>query len=414
MNHMRLKILGYIFAYVIFFGCTQAFAIYAAIYNESKNKLDLDRPTHILVSTEGQELANLPYEAALTQAFYLKKQHPTDQVVVLSDFDLKNQTLNQLSIWNLDLIFYSRSPNPALVTLSSFSLVSYMKQFSKIKSFHIYGHSNIPYGARLFRQFRFGGFESDFTELAKLRSNFTENAYAILSGCNSGWSLAVRLSEIWQIPVAGSFTGTEFEKLGNDKNFHLNTNNQITFAKSNSNYPCYKGGCIRQVPQNTIYNGFYGSYKNPSLNYFKFFCKSMTDIEKCYRGMATSALDSINVYSNKFQKVSAQDYQNIISDILCRSPETGLRNQCFQFLNSLSSKNSLRTHFFMNSKYGQLDATFDGHEGSSNCSKIDGKSNLECSISVPPRDKPADTLAREFEAYLLGFRLLKKISAETY
>lgn len=411
---MRLRLLSYIFISIIFFGCTQAHAIYAAIYKESKKNLNLERPTHILVSTEGQELANLPYEAALTQALYLKKQHPTDQVIVISDFDLKNQALNQLSIWNLDLVFYSRSQNPALVTLSSFSLVSYMKQYSKIKSFHIYGHSNIPYGARLFRQFRFGRFESDFKELAKLRNNFTENAYAILSGCNSGWSLSVRLSEIWQIPVAGSFTGTEFEKLGNDKNFHLNTNKQITFAKSNSNYPCYRGGCIRQVPQNTIYNGHYGSYKNPTLNYLKFFCKGMTNIEKCYRGMATSALDSINVYTNKFQKISAQDYKNMISDILCRSPETGTRNQCFHFLNSLGDRNSSRTDFFMNSKYGQLDANFEGHEGISNCIKVDGKEDLECSITVSSRDKPTDTLAREFEAYNFGFNLLKKTSAEIY
>lgn len=130
--------------------------------------------------------------------------------------------------------------------------------------------------------------------------------------------------------------------------------------------------------------------------------------------MATSALDSINVYTNKFQKTSTQDYKNMISDILCRSPETGTRNQCFQFLNSLGGKNSSRTDFFMNSKYGQLDANFEGHEGVSNCVKVDGKDDLECSVTVPSREKPTDTLAREFEAYNLGFNLLKKLSAETY
>lgn len=410
---MRFKILISIFTYFILFGSTNAHAIYAAIYKENKNNLATDRPTHILVSTEGQELANLPYEAALTQALYIKKQHPTDQVIIISDFDLKNQTLNQLNIWNLDLIFYSRSQNSAIATLSSFSLVSYMKQFTKIKSFHIYGHSNIPYGARLFRQFRLGRFESDFQDLAQLRKNFAENAYAILSGCNSGWSLAIKLSEVWQIPVAGSFTGTVFEKLGSDRNFHLTSNKQITFAQSNMNVSCYKGACIRQVPQNTVYNGHYGSYETPSLNFLKFFCKGMKNLERCYKGMATAALNSTNVYSQKYQSTTLNEYKNIVSDILCRSEETGTRQNCFNFLSKLNTATH-RTSFFMNSKYGQLNANFEGHDGQTSCTKIEGKEEINCTITSQKTNQKVDTMAREFEAYMMGFNLLKKASNEVY
>lgn len=404
---MTGKALQFLFMICLMFGSTQAYAVYAAIYRESKMSLNTQRPTHFLVATEGQELANLPHEAAVTQALYLKKQHPNDQVILLSEFDLKDQSLNQLKVWNLELVFYSRSPNQAYANLSSLSLVSYMKQFSKIKSFHIYGHSNIPFGARLFQQFRFGRFASDFQDLAKLRKNFTENAYAVLSGCNSGWSLAPKLSEAWQIPVAGSFTGTVFEKLGSDRNFHLNTNKQISFAQSNMNVSCYKGACIRQVPQNTIYNGHYGSYQTPSLNFLKFFCKGNSNIERCYQGMATAAMDSSNAYSQNLKTTTLNDYKNIVSDLLCRSEETGTRQKCFSFLKNLSPTSD-RTGFFMNSKYGQLNANFQGHDAVTTCSKVEGKDDIQCTITVASETKDADTLAREYEAYIAGFQLLKK------
>lgn len=367
--------------------------MYAAIYSEPKESLEVSRPTHFLVVTEGQELANLPYETALTQAKFIKNQYPQDQVVFISEFEFKNQTLNQMQLWNLDMVFYSRDPYNYFSLLSTPSLVRYLRMFTKIKSLQLYGHANIPTGARLHEGFRFGQSEEEYVYIAQLKRNFTPDAYVILSGCNSGWIMAVRLSKDWGIPVAGAFTGTIFEK--------VEPNTTIS--------NCASGKCIRQVPQNTIYHGHYGSYLNPALNFFKFFCVGLIK-DKCQTGMAKSMINSVNNYPKKLNLMSLADYKLIVADNLCRVDDSGNKNKCLNALknfDSLPKQNAdLRGSFFMKTAFGQLNASFEGHNAVIECVKRPENDDPQCTIKAET-DAKTDTFIREYESYLQGFELLK-------
>lgn len=387
--------------------------MYAAIYREPKENLQTDRPTHILVSTEGEGLGNLPYEAALTQALYIKKQNPTDQIIIISEFDLKNRQVNQLQTWNLDIVFYPRSTDPIMSQLTSPSLIGYMKNFSRIRSFHMFGHSNVAYGARLYNSYRFGWLPAEYAYFETIKNNFTPDAYAIMHGCNSGWNIAVKLSKAWNIPVAGSFTGTLFEKMATDGIFHR-TDAKVNLANSNMGEGCYEGACTRQMPQNRIYRGLYGSYLSASLNYFKFFCNKMNDEKKCFTGMAQAMLSSVNDYSKKGKAISLEDYKLMVSDFLCPRYELGNRAACIQAFRNFN-KNSPRNLFFMDTNRGQLDANFEGHNAAVDCKTVQGFEELQCTIDTPvdPAKKLVDTTVREYEAYIKGFSYLKEAGSAT-
>lgn len=385
-----LRLFSYLF---ILMTASQSYAMYAAIYNEPKENIQTNRPTHFLVVTEGQELANLPYEAALTQAKFLKYQHPDDQIIFLSEFTQNNQSLDQLNRWNLEMVFYSRDPYTYFSLLSTPSMIRYMKMFNQIKSFYLYGHGNIPTGARLQHGFRFGANEEEYLYAAQLKNNFAKDAYAVINSCNSGWDMAIRLSKHWGIPVAGSFTGTVFEKIKSSKKI----------------LDCANGKCLRQVPQNTVYHGHYGNYQNPSLNFFKFFCSGF-DEAKCYTGMATSAVNSVNDFSRKLSDLSSNDYKLMVADLLCRNDENGNKNICISrlklFDRSVGKDNNLRNSFFMKSKYGQLNASFEGHDAKIECIRSAPGKELDCTIKADINPQ-ADTFIREYEAYIKGFNVIQ-------
>ncbi|MBC7419596.1 MAG: hypothetical protein H7328_02615 [Bdellovibrio sp.] len=377
----------------LLFTASRSYGMYAAIYSEPKESLEVNRPTHFLVVTEGQELANLPYETALTQAKFIKNQHPQDQIVFISEFELKNQGLNQLKLWDLDMVFYSRDPYDYFAKLSTPSLIRYLRMFTKIKSLQIYGHANIPTGARLHEGFRFGQTEEEYVYIAKLKPNFTSDAYVVLNGCNSGWVMAIRLSKDWGIPVAGAFTGTIFEKV------------KPTTPVAN----CANGKCIRQVPQNTVYHGHYGSYLNPTLNFFKFFCVGLS-AEKCQLGMAKSMMSSVSNYPKKLSNITVADYKLMVADYLCRNDDSGNKNKCQSALKKFdstpNSNQDLRGSFFMKTIFGQLNASFDGHNASIECVKKPDNYDPQCTIKAET-DAKTDTFIREYEAYIKGFELLR-------
>ncbi len=384
----------------IWISCLPAYALVANIYKESRQNFDSSRPTHLLVATPGDELASLPFETALSQARYIKNIYPDDQVVVISEFDLKNQKINQFSISNLETVYYTRHADKGYQFLSTLSLINFALLFPKIKSFHIFGHSNIPYGAKMSNGFRFGWNPGEFSYIERLGPNFTPDAYAILHGCNSGWDLALRLSKIWKIPVAGSFTGTIFQKLGTDGNFYPIDKKGISFST--------KATSLRQVPQNSVYHGHYGSYFSPSLNFFKFYCAA-ADENRCFIGMAKSMMTTVNAYAPREGKSTQENFKLMVADMLCASTEGNSRNECVKTLIHYGTNPKLtkRNYFFMNNKLGQLDVNFSGHNGSVFCNKYNSESELMCEITAPT-DLNSDTLIREYEAYLKGFKLLEE------
>ena len=112
----------------------------------------------------------------------------------------------------------------------------------------------------------------------------------------TGIFLAPALSKLWQLPVAGGLTGSDFQRLHVDGHWYLEaeyaapsltwaTENQLSYAEPAS---CKTGACRRMKPMNTAYHGAWGDFE-AGLGFYKFFC-AFDDIEACERGMARSLL----------------------------------------------------------------------------------------------------------------------------
>ena len=281
-----MKPLGLIFfSFVIY--SLQSTAMYAAIYQDTRTGLNLNRRTHFVVAGDGKELLVKTQEAAMTKALYLKKVFPDDQVIFMSNFVDPEYSMK----WTqLEVVYYSRSPEPFQINLSAISMIDYMDFFPHIASIEIFSHSNIHNGAILSVGYQLGTFDSHFEYAKKLKDNFTSDAYAIMFGCNSGWMLAPRLSAVWGIPVAGSFTGSMIERIGPNGIFYDVDHKTVKFPESNFGVSCNAGACLRMVVQNAPYTGHWGRFPAKTLNFYKFFCRGLKDnMDRCYRGMAQSA-----------------------------------------------------------------------------------------------------------------------------
>lgn len=390
--------------------------MYAAIYEESGHALDLNRRTHFVVAGDGKELLIKTQEAAITKALYLKKMFPNDQVIFMSNFVDADDSFK----WKqLELVYYSRSREPHMSSLSVVSMINYMDFFTQIASIEIFSHSNIHNGALLSKMYQIGTLDAHFEFVKKLRDNFTADAYAIMFGCNSGWMLAPRLSESWGIPVAGSFTGSIIERIGPNGIFYDEDHKTVKFPDSNLGVSCEAGACLRMVVQNAPYSGYWGRFPAKTLNFYKFFCRGLNNnMDRCYRGMAQSVINSVHSYKNLKTKngtIHFQTYRSIVNELLCSKNWNGSRDNCIRFLNSydLKTKTFLqpRTSFYMLGGLGQLHADFEGHNY--NITTYDDAKMMELKRKYEFDEKEpiksVDTLAREFEAYMLAFETLTEI-----
>lgn len=389
-------------------------AMYAAIYQESRTSLDVKRRTHFVIAGEGKELLIKTQEAALTKALYLKKMFPQDQVIFISDFVDPEDSFK----WNqLEVVHYVRSREPYLNRLSAVTVIDYLDWFSQIASIEIFSHANIHNGVLLAKGYQIGTFAEHFVYAGKLKNNFTSDAYAIMFGCNSGWMLAPRLSEVWGIPVAGSFTGSIVERIGPGGVFYDVDHKTVQFPESNLGVSCEAGACLRMVVQNAPYGGLWGRFEVKALNFFKFFCRGLKDnMDRCFKGMAQSVLGAVHGFKNLKvkDKINFQTYRSIVNEFLCSKNWQGRRDDCIHFLNSYDLKSKSfalpRNSFYMLGNQGQLHADFEGHNYK--ITVLDDVQMMAVKRKYEFTEitdvKNVDTLAREFEAYMQAFKTLNQ------
>ncbi len=393
--------------------------MYAAIYQDGRSALDIKRRTHFVVAGIGKELLVKTQEAALTKALYLKKMFPHDQVIFISNFVDPEDS----APWTqLQIVYYSQSRERHMQQISAVSMVDYMNNFPQIASVQIFSHSNIHNGALLSPEYHFGAIAPHFEYAQKLKDNFTNDAYAIMFGCNSGWILAPRLSEVWGIPVAGSFTGSIVERIGPQGIFYDVDHKTVQFPDSNLGVPCTGGACLRMVVQNAPYTGHWGRFEVNSLNFFKFFCKGMKNaMDRCHRGMAYSILGAVHSYKNLITsgRVKFSTYRHLVNEFLCSKNWRGSRDLCIEFLNSFNTQTRKfampRTSFYMLGGIAQLHADFEGHNYK--ITTIDDRLMIELKRKYDfvekGKIKDVDTLAREFEAFMDAFGYIQNLDFYT-
>ena len=368
------------------------------------NEIDYSQPTRLLIAGDGHDLGLLFQEVAKSKALKYHELNPDYQIILITAEEKELDNKQALKRWGFNLQDEKRS------SLDGESFLKEAIKFKKIASIDIFSHSSAQHGIHL--DGRSNRLDLTTKGVAQLRSHFIKDAYAYLHGCNSGFYMAPFLSKEWEIPVAGSMTSTNFQKLHNSGDFYLTdpglapdsewkTANDLTFLKT---IDCRDGACMRLKPDNHPYVGFWGEYTDGGLPFYKFFCvKNST--QDCERVMAKSLLSFIGT-TNLNSKSSFTDYKKVAIDFLCPiNAKRELRKECEENLESALLTGDETYNPFSKAL---LECDFKKCKAEVDCTKVlftkiskPGTCGLK--ITYPGQ---ATTLVREYKSYLQGFKSL--------
>lgn len=369
-------------------------------------ELDPSLPTRVLIAGEGKELKLLFQEVATAKAIKYKEHYPEDQILLIAVNEKDVGSEWALNKWGFTIHNIDRS------TLDGKEFLKLVLPFKKIRSLDIFSHSSAQFGVHL--EGHGNRINLNTKNIEDLAPNFMKDAYAYLHGCNTGFNLAPYLSNVWGIPVAGSMTSTNFQKLHTDGNFYLSeegyapnsawaTENSLSFPET---LDCKKGACQRLKPDNTPYVGWWGAYREGGLPFYKFFC-ARNNMEDCKRVMAKTMLTHSLIADLKKTSTLA-DYKKGVIDFLCPiSSKKDLRGECEAKLDeALVTKDMTYNPF----SRPQVECDFKGCKTEITCDKVlfkgvDKPGTCELKNLAT---SPATTLVREYKAYLEAYPYLAK------
>lgn len=312
--------------------------------------IDSNKKTHVIIAAKGGDMGLQFHMSAAALARKVQDVNPKDQVVMIAVLDngkgwletdysrrLETSLLN-FNILNEknenDVARFGQQSNFKRYTeveegtklalqqwgfgsfrevrddLDAKTLINELSQFNQIGSVNIFSHSTSYYGLILDGSMNRLD-PKDTEKFGELRSRFTSDAYAWLHGCNNS-AVGAKLTSLWSIPVAASFTSTAFQEVfrGSDnKPFFVHSYpdniptgtrrvgvNSISYAKTQE---CLKVPCIRMQPDNYGYVGHWGNYKDGGLGFYKFVCASHVGDQKCKMGMAIGLINQVShVFTN--------------------------------------------------------------------------------------------------------------------
>jgi hypothetical protein len=372
----------------------------------NSDELDTNKPTRVLLVGQGDELKLLFQEVATAKAIKYKEQYPEDQILLIAVNEKDVGSEWALKKWGFTLHNIDRR------TLDGKEFLKITVPFKKIRSLDIFSHSSAQFGVHL--EGHGNRLNLNTKNIENLRPNFMKDAYAYLHGCNTGFNLAPYLSNVWGIPVAGSMTSTNFQRLHSDGHFYLSeegfapnsawaTENSLSF---NETMNCKKGTCQRLKPDNTPYVGWWGAYREGGLPFYKFFCVR-NSAEDCKRVMAKSMLSHSLIVDLK-KNSSLEEYKKGIVDFLCPiSSKKDLRGECQAKLDeALVTQDKTYNPF----SRPQVECDFKGCKAEITCDKIFFKGVDKpgtCELKNLATS-PATTLVREYKAYLDAYKYLAK------
>jgi hypothetical protein len=405
----------------VFFGLLGAEPSHAYILATPKDQpeLDYNKPTRILVAGRGTDLALLPQMTALSRAAVYLRNFPDEQIVLISVLENRsNKRLLASAGWVLMV--------DNKVTLETKTVVEEAKKFAAIRSFELFAHSSATRGFQMdgtsHEAIRFEPFlasesfnpEIPNPEVESLKDHFAPGAYAILSGCNSGWAQAQKLAKMWNIAVAGTFTESQFELLHSDGHFYVGETKfapNRNWAKRNSilDSDCSLYGCTRMRPNNKSYAGWWGQFDGDFVAHFKFFCP--LSVHECQKRMALSLYGFLAEKPLRPDS-TLEEFSTAAKEYLCPlSKDRRITKKCFDGLAQLETdKNKVwpgadlgdRTVYY-NEQGGQLVCTLHGCRARIECDVRDKKHHCVVSDRV---SKNSRTLAWEYWHLINGFRSL--------
>jgi len=370
---------------------------------ETSGKLAPEKTTHIFIvgSAMGDESDQF-FQSALLKAKIYEKLYPEHQVIIISQPDVI-KTVSNREVFNRYQVKIVASEEGQLTQKQLYRV---LVKFKKIASIDFYGHST-PWALRLGRGSAILTAHSDWE---KLRGHFTNGAYATLNGCNGGFTLAPKLSELWGIPVSGALTGSVFERIQADGKWYKKIDRSSSeyvsenIVNFDSRISCAKGVCWRLKAQRHDYASYWGHFKSGGLSFFKFFCR-FDDKEKCLKAMALNLLSSPSI--NRIQaKPSWEKFQEKIFDQLCSTAkDSNYFDKCKEGILAAVERGD---NIFQMHPGNALDCNFRGCKAEVKCQRERIGNEVRpgsCSLATKKNNNPT-TLVREYLAYKDGFKLL--------
>jgi len=385
----------FVSAFLVLFFASPGHAYFMAV-PQGQGPVDYSKPTRILLSGRGGSLGMQAQMSARSKAVIYRRNFPEQQVVLLSVFENDN---NEAGLVDTGWTFIERND----IKLETGSAVKAMLKFKRIKSLELFGHNSPSLGTQADgKGFRF---DPNNRVVNQLAPNFDRDAFAIVHGCNSGWIVAQILARVWNIAVAGSFTGTRFERLHSDGHFYVDDKDKFPaggWAIRNDDLGgarCSEGGCLRMRPSYSPYNGEWGDFEAPMLSHYKFFCQ--LEVPECEKRMAL-ALYGYLAEKTLDRNSTREEFRDVAKQYLCPVyKDRKLTNDCDEQLDLIENdRGNRQISYVVNAK--QLACNLRGCKAEMVCNNGEHR----CEVKNIKSSK-ATTLTDEYRHLLKGYDLLK-------
>jgi hypothetical protein len=304
-----------------------------ATFDQTGN-LDLAKPTRILLVGDSDKLSDLPLHSATSRARRYAQLYPNEQIVLFVTQDVKDTAVRKSGATVVTReAFGDGVAMQDLSRLSNDKLLKALDRFKKIASIDFFGHSS-PFSILLEAKGDDRIVNANVPGSANLLAdNFDRagNAYVTLNGCNGGVELAAKLSKMWQVPVSGALTASDFQELRSDNHFYYNddgffppdlraaTANSVSYGNGLSPKCGATGACVRMKPQDAPYYGYWSNQDTGmqyGLGFYKFFCDYADTNKSCQRGMAASMYSFVS--EKPIDKTATDaDYKEVLADFFC-------------------------------------------------------------------------------------------------
>jgi hypothetical protein len=403
---------------------------------DKTGKIDVAKTTHILLVGDSDELGELPLYAASTRARRYAQLYPNDQIVLFVTKDVSSSTVARTSA-----TVVTKEPFGDSVALADLSrltgpkLVQALDRFGRIASLDFFGHSS-PFGALL---------ESSGDDrvlapalplnMSVLKDNFARdtNPYVTLNGCNGAAHVAPELSKLWQLPVSGALTGSNFQELMSDGRWYFNdegfspagttraAKNDKSFGAA-STPSCGAGACVRMKPQDSPYRGVWASPATGfqyGLGYYKFFCDYADPQNTCAKGMAASLYAFASIKSID-KNAADTDVKDVLADFFCSgSSDPAWFDGCKTNLLAAAASGAAFSPMRSQNDYSH-ECDFKSCQQKLRCKVVDGTPQKKSCVwvsaacrddqsaeSCRPKNAVKQTTNKELARYLEGHKLLR-------
>lgn len=401
--------------FTLFLFALPASALSVSRFTESP-ALNPTLKTHVFVMGYGGGLVDQFFKTAVARARKYQENFPDRQYVFIGPDKIDKTSASYDSYEEYRAVLQRLKLTPERLDekyLLSNRLLEILENYTQIESLEFMSHSaahlgvgldDVPSNSPLAAYKRFN---AQSEGLAELRDNFTENAFLVLHGCNSGFTQAPAFAKILGIPSAGSLSSTNTQEIYSDNRWYFNdtgrypqglrksATNDISYL---DNLECRSGHCHRLKPEAYPYAGYWGNL-NAGLSHYKFFCGTATADNQCKKTMALFLAGHVGVAKNAASLIA--DYKNNIKDFLCpdsNRPEA--RRDCFNKLESSLTDSSV---YYSGMTRGKtLNCDFEKCDVEIRCTDAQGSCQV---LSAPDNPRPT-TMQREYRAYVEGFELL--------